>query len=177
LDSKPAEPDSKHTDPPSKPERVELLRGDSMEQLRLRMESAVRDRAYRIYQNSGETPGRDLGHWAEAEGKLISSNLEVRGSGGPWFHCNCPVPAIPAQQIQVALDPSQLIIHLGGDSASKAIPADFPYPIFYWAKWPERVDPSTAVAYVRDSNLTIEVKKADPPAANPTVTPIGSSAP
>jgi hypothetical protein len=175
VDSKPAEPDSKHTDPPPKPEPVELLRGDSMEQLRQRMESAVRDRAYSIYQNSDEAPGRNLGHWTEAEGKLISSNLEVRGSG-PWFHCNCPVPAIPALQIQVALDPSQLIIHLGGDYASKAIPADFPYPIFYWAKWPEKVDPSTAAAYVRDSNLTIEVKKTDPPAANPTVTPVGRSA-
>jgi hypothetical protein len=176
VDSKPAQPDSKHTNPPPRPEPVELLRGDSMELLRQYMESAVRERAYTIYQSSGATAGRDLGHWTEAEGKLISSNLEVRGSDGPWFHCNCPVPTIPAQQIQVAIDPSQLIIHLGGDSASNAIPADFPYPIFYWAKWPEKVDPSTAAAYVRDSNLTIEVKKTDPPAANPTATPVSSTA-
>jgi Protein of unknown function (DUF2934) len=175
MDTKPAEPNGKHTNPPSKPECVELLRGDSMEQLRRNMESAVRNRAYAIYQYDGEAPGRDLGHWTEAEGILVSSNLEVRGSG-PWFHCNCPVPAIPAQQIQVAIDPSQLIIHLGGESAANAIPPDYPYPIFFWAKWPEQVDPSTAAAYVRDSNLTIEVRKTDPPVANPTATPVSNKA-
>ena len=175
MDTKPAEPNGKHTNSSPKPEPIELLRGDSMEQLRQNMESAVRNRAYAIYQYNGEAPGRDLGHWTEAEGILISSNLEVRGSG-PWFHCNCPVPAIPAQQIQVAIDPSQLIIHLGGESAANAIPSDYPYPIFFWAKWPEKVDPSTAAAYVRDSNLTIEVKKTDPPAANPTATPVSNKA-
>jgi hypothetical protein len=72
-----------------------------MELLRQKMESAVRERAYSIYQSSGATGGRDLGHWTEAEGKLISSNLEVRGSDGPWFHCNCPVPAIPADRQQI----------------------------------------------------------------------------
>lgn len=174
MNSKPTHPNSTHADPPPKPESVELLRGDSMEQLRQKMESAVRDRAYNIYLNSGETPGRDLGHWTEAEGKLISSDLEVRGSG-PWFHCNCPVPAIATQHIQVAIDPKQLLIHLVDNSASDAIPADFPYPIFYWAKWPEKVDPSTAAAYVRDSNLTIEVKKIDPQAANPTATSVTST--
>ena len=175
MNTKPAGPNSTPTNPPPKPEPIELLRGDSMEQLRQNMECAVRNRAYAIYQYCGEAPGRDLGHWAEAEGKLVSSNLEVRGSG-PWFHCNCPVPTIPSRQIQVAIDPSQVIIHLGGQSAADAIPADFPHPIFYWAKWPEKVDPSTAAAYVRDSNLTIEVKKTDPPAANPTATPVSNKA-
>jgi hypothetical protein len=85
------------------------------------------------------------------------------------------VLAIPARQIRVAIDPSQVIIHFGGESAADAIPPDFPHPIFYWAKWPEKVDPSTAAAYVRDSNLTIEVKKTDPQAANPTATSVTST--
>jgi hypothetical protein len=173
VDSKPAQPNGKHDDAPPKPEPVQLLRGESAEQLRQEMESIVRDHAYRIYQNNSETHGRDLGHWVEAEAKLVSADLEVRESG-PWFHCNCPVRRIPAPQIQVGIDAAKFIIHLRADISSNVVPSEDAYPIFYWAKWPEKVDPSTAAAYVLNSNITIEVKKADPPEPNVPGKPINN---
>lgn len=173
MDSRPAQGNGKHIVASPKPEPVQLLRGDSAEQLRQKMETVVRDHAYRIYQNNSETHGRDLGHWVEAEAKLVGTDLEVRESG-PWFHCNCPVREIPAQQIQVGIDSTKFIIHLSAGNSSKVVPSEDAYPIFYWAKWPEKVDPSTAAAYVLDSNITIEVKKADPPEPNRPVKPVSN---
>jgi hypothetical protein len=173
VDSKPAHPDTKPIAAPAKPEPIQLLRGDSAGLLGRKMESIVRDYAYRIYQNNSETHGRDLGHWVEAEAKLVGTELEVRESG-PWFHCNCPVRGIPARQIQVGIDPTKFIIHLSADISSNAARSEGAYPIFYCAKWPEKVDPSTAAAYVLDANITIEVKKADPPEPNLPAKPVSN---
>jgi hypothetical protein len=96
MDAKVAHPDARRTGaPPQKRETVRLLRGDSAQQLRQKLDAKVRDHAYRLYQNGGETHGKDSDHWAEAQAKLLSLNLEVRESG-PWFHCNCPVQGTPA---------------------------------------------------------------------------------
>jgi HSP20 family molecular chaperone IbpA len=150
-----------HSDRPPKPELVQLVRGDSAQQLRRKLDSLVRDHAYRIYQNNGQTHGRDLSHWAEAQAKLLTSNLEIRESGS-WFHCNCPVHGAAAPKIQVAIDPRQLMIHLDRNVSPEAPLQDGGAPVFYSTKWPQEVDPSTAAAYVVDSSLTIEVKKAEP---------------
>jgi hypothetical protein len=173
VDSKPGHPEGKQLPASPKPERLQVLREDHTEKLRLEMESVIRDHAYGLYQNAGQVQGRDLGHWVEAEAKLISSNLEVRASG-PWFHCNCNAPAIPAQQIQVAIDATQFIVRFQGDIPPNPIPSDTPYPTYYWAKWPEKVDPYTAAAYLLDSHITIEVKKSDPPEPNGPVKPVNN---
>ncbi len=170
MDSKSGQATVKKKDLAQKREPVPILPGAAIQQFRQQLDSIVREHAYQLYQTSGGNHGRDLGHWVEAESKLISSNLEVRESG-PWFHCNCEVPAITAGNIQVAIDGEQILIHLSGDIPLSTVPTDRVIPIFYWAKWPQKVDPSTAAAYVVDTNLTIEVKKAEPPQANPVVKP------
>jgi HSP20 family molecular chaperone IbpA len=165
MDPKVAHPEARRTDAPHpKRETVQLQRGDSSQQLRQKLDAMVRDHAYRLYQSGGETHGKDSDHWAEAQAKLLSQNVEVRESGH-WFHCNCAVQGTPAANILVAIDSQQLLIHLDREVSPEALLQDGA-PVFYSAKWPQEVDPSTAAAYVVDSNLTIEVKKAEPASLN-----------
>ncbi|MGA2098209.1 MAG: DUF2934 domain-containing protein [Candidatus Acidiferrum sp.] len=163
------------TEPPKK---VNILKAGSLEQLRSELSAKARDMAYFIYQNSGEQPGRDLGHWVEAQSKLMGTAIEIRESG-PWFHCNCEVIGIEQAEARVALDETQVLINLSGGIDPNFFPQDGSVPVFYWAKWPQEVDPSTAAGYVKDGMLTIEVKKKfDPPAENPLVErPTSAAAP
>jgi hypothetical protein len=172
MGSKIAQPDANQIDrQPPKPEPVQLLRGGSTPQLRQKLDAMVRDHAYRLYHDNGENHGNDLSHWKEAEAKFLSSDVKVRESG-PWYHCNCPVHGAAAGKIQVAVDPQLLMIHLDRNLSPEGAPQGGNAPIFYCIRWPQEVDPSTAAAYVLDTNLSIEVKKADPPAPNPAVEPV-----
>jgi Protein of unknown function (DUF2934) len=150
------------------PKAVSVLPTGSMDALRSELNAKARDIAYNLYRNDGETHGKDLGHWVAAEAKLMGSSTEVRESG-PWFHCNCEVEGIEHAVVRLAIDQTQVLVHLSGEGDPSVFPQDGSVPIFYWAKWPQEVDPSTAAAYVKDGKLTIEVKKTDPPAANPKV--------
>jgi len=164
MDPKLAHPDEKNIDGPPNPQPVQILQGDSSQQLQEKLDTMVRDQAYRFFQDKVNAQGTDLDRWAEAQAKFMSQNVEVRESG-PWFHLNCPVRTTPADKILVAIDAAQVMIHLNSEVPADSQPQSD--PLFYWAKWPLAVDPSTAAAYVLDRNLTIEVKKTDPPAENP----------
>lgn len=148
------------------PKAINILTDTSVDALRAELNAKVRELAYNLYTNTGDAPGRDLGHWMAAEAKLMGTCIEVRESG-PWFHCNCEVRGIERAVVRVAMNPTQVLIHLSGGSDSSNFPQDGSVPIFYWAKWPQQVDPSTAAGYVKDGKLTIEAKKTDPPADNP----------
>jgi hypothetical protein len=176
MDTKFAHADIKPAAGPPKPARIPVLQGEESQHIWEKLRTFVNQHAFYLYLNEGQTHGKELNHWAEALGKFLSSNMDVRESG-PWFHCNCGLPkingatAVDSAQIQLAVDPSQIVIFLDGNVSPQPLPQDGSLPLFYWAKWPLKVDPSTAAAYVLDGNITVEAKKSDPPAANPASLP------
>jgi hypothetical protein len=156
----------KQTEGSPKPQPISLEHGDAAQQLLDRLNAFVSDRAYHIFQAGGGAHGQHQEHWREAQSKFVSTDLEIRESG-VWFHCNCTVPNLPPDTIHLAIDLQQVVIHLESGVSSNPLPHDGSMPLFYWAKWPQQIDPATAAAYILDGIITIEVKKTDPPAPNP----------
>jgi HSP20 family molecular chaperone IbpA len=152
------------------PTPVAVLTGDAFPALRAELDAKVKDLASNLYRNNGQTSGKDLDNWAEALAKFLAQTFEVR-EDGPWFHCNCTASGIEHANIQLAIDPAELLVHIDRGMDPNIFPQDGSLPVFFWVKWPQRVDPSTAAAYAKNGVLTIEVKKTDPPAANPVVAP------
>jgi len=149
---------------------VIVLPEDAFATLRAELDAKTKDLAANLYQGHSSTPGKDLDNWAEAESKFLAQTFEVR-EDGPWFHCNCTAKGIEHAHIRLAIAPAELLVHVDGGIDPDIFRQDGSIPVFYWVKWPQKVDPSTAAAYAKDGVLTIEVKKTDPPAENPVVPP------
>jgi HSP20 family molecular chaperone IbpA len=149
-----------------KPKSIQLEHGDAAQQLWQRLNAFISDHAFYTYQSTGGEHGKDQDHWHSAQSKFVSADLEIRESGS-WFHCNCNVPNLPPDALHLAIDNRQVVIHLTSGVSSNPLPHDGSMPLFYWARWPQQVDPATAAAYILNGIITIEVKKTDPPTPNP----------
>jgi hypothetical protein len=165
MNSRSSHAHSKQTNGATRPKSIRILRGDAAQPLWQKLDAFLRTHAYQAYRDSGEAHGKHLDHWTAARARFVSSEVEVRESG-VWFHGNCTVANIAADKIQLAIDPSQLVLHIDAAAALESVPQDGGAAVFYWAKWPEPVDPYTAAAYVIEGAVTIEVKKADPAAVD-----------
>jgi Protein of unknown function (DUF2934) len=154
--------------PPAVPQNIEILSADSIHSLRSELNQNIERLAYEYFKQGQEAHGQHVNHWLDAQTAIMGKDVEVRESG-VWFHFHCILKGFHHGHVRVAMDSTEILVkvHWGKDSrgSSETILA----PIFFWAKWPQEVDPSTAAAYIKDEKLTVEVKKADPPAANQTV--------
>src|SRR5215475_5590000 len=70
----------------------------------------ISERAYGLYENSDGTQGRDQEHWLQAESEVLKKGLEVRESGS-WLSINAFLPGIPAEDVEVCLEPNRVVVH------------------------------------------------------------------
>jgi hypothetical protein len=161
MDSRFSHAETKPANGPTRPKSIRILRGAAAAPLWQKLDAFLRTHAYQVYRDSGQEHGKHLDHWTAARARFVSSEVEVRESG-VWFHGNCTVENIAADKIQLAIEPSQLVLHIDSGAVPEYVSQDAGAPVFYWAKWPQPVDPYTAAAYIVEGAVTIEVKKADP---------------
>jgi len=127
----------------------------------------IAERAYRLFEASDGTHGRDQEHWLQAESEILKRGLEIRESGS-WLSINASLPGIPAEDVEVCLEPNRVIVH--GQSGSETPDAsaevqDFTQnEVFLLSDLPVEIDPATASASLKDKKLTLMVKKRYPAA-------------
>jgi hypothetical protein len=113
------------------------------------LRARIARRAHQLFEQNGHEHGRDLAHWLKAESELISVIPEVRDVG-LWLTANLPVPNTSADSVSVLVRPDQAVIRaetreLRDDSGQGYSQSHF---LYYVAKWPIEVEPSTSSAYI-----------------------------
>ena len=149
----------------------QILTEDQHEAFRDRVRQSVSQRAYDIYRDSGSHDGNDYEHWIQAENEVLQRGIEVRESGS-WLAFNASIPDNSADNVEVCLTPTNVIIH-----AEKTQPAQddeanahgsTQREIFLTQDLNTEIEPSTASATLKDQKLTIMVKKRYPVGSNMT---------
>lgn len=131
----------------------------------------VSDRAFHLFESSGREHGNDHAHWLQAEREILQRGLEIRESGS-WLSINAHLPDVPAENIQVFLEPTRVIIRAektdtiqNPDSQEQDLTQR---ELFLAEDLNTEIDPSTASAVFRDQKLTLMVKKHFPETSTPS---------
>jgi HSP20 family molecular chaperone IbpA len=125
----------------------------------------VSDRAYHLFESSGCEHGNDHAHWLQAEREILQRGFEIRESGS-WLSINAHLPDVSADDIQVYLEPTRVIVRAektkmtqNPDSQEQGLTQR---ELFLVEDLNTEIDPSTASAVFRDQKLTLMVKKHFP---------------
>ena len=78
----------------------------------------VSERAFDLYRESGGQHGNDQNHWLQAEKEILQRGLEVRESGS-WLALNASIPDSSADDIQIYLSPSRVMVRAAGRAGSR----------------------------------------------------------
>jgi HSP20 family molecular chaperone IbpA len=140
----------------------------------------IAQRAYDIYQNSGDDHGNDFEHWVQAENEVLQRGLEVRESGS-WLALNASIPDGSADDVEICLTPTSVTVraekseHIQSADANEL--AQTQREIYLTHDLNIEIEPSTASATLKDQKLTIMVKKRFPvsTAPNAATSPATSS--
>lgn len=132
------------------------------EELKERLRNRIASKAYELFERNRGNHGNDMAHWLRAEAETVSTVPEIRESGN-WLTINIPMRGFSASELQVSIDPQDIVIvaekgplaELGAAGVSNA----FEEARYMTAKWPSDVDPATASAYLKDESLTVTVKR------------------
>ena len=131
----------------------------------------VSDRAYHLFESSGREHGNDHAHWLQAEREILQRGFEIRESGS-WLSINAHLPDVSADDIQVYLEPTRIIVRAektkmiqNQDSQEHGLTQR---EVFLAEDLNMEIDPSTASAVFRDQKLTVMVKKHFPESSTPS---------
>jgi hypothetical protein len=133
---------------------VAILTSAQEEEFASRFRQCVQDRAYQHYERQGSVDGKQEAHWLQAERELLQHAPPVHESGA-WSTANISLQNADAQNIQV------LVLE------NRATVAHANPPAYFLIRWPNRVDPATAAAYLKGNTLVVTAKhlSASPGAA------------
>jgi HSP20 family molecular chaperone IbpA len=123
----------------------------------------VSDRAYSLFEQSGDFHSDDISHWLQAERELAA--LPDVHESGDTYTVNIRVLGIPAGQIKVCVTDERAIVS-AKSSASQENAAQGPDSfveeqrcLYYVVRWPEPVDPETCNAEFGKVKLTLSARK------------------
>jgi HSP20 family molecular chaperone IbpA len=128
-----------------------------------RIRERIARRAYDLYQQDGNQPGRDMRHWLQAESEILTDVPEIRESGS-WYTINVPLRGFRADEVQVSVEAQRAIVAAEKQEVTASEPGRasnvLEQAVFARAQWPIDVDPATASAYLMNGVLTLTVKRA-----------------
>lgn len=128
---------------------------DAMEQAIL---ARIRERAYRIFEESGRVAGKDTENWARAESEILRTSLQVRESGS-WISLSASLPTDFCQGIQIAVKPGRVAVCASRTRHLQSASPQDQEEIFLGANLAVQVEPSSAAASFRDGTLRLMIKK------------------
>ncbi len=144
----------------------QILSEDQNAAFQDKVRQRVSQRAYDIYQNSGNQDGNDYEHWIQAENEVLQRGIEVRESGS-WLAFNASIPEGSADDVEICLTPTSVTVRAEksqavktpeGNAAGKSRSVRF----FSTHDLNTEIEPSTASATLKGQQLTIMVKKRYP---------------
>jgi len=130
-----------------------------------RLRQSIQNRAYQFFERQGGPHGQAQAHWAQAETEILQHAPPVRESGA-WYTANVLLQSVDSQNVQVLVLDDRAIVAVanpglekpdqhGGNSAG----APNQFPAYLLIRWPIRVDPATAAAYLKDNTLVVTAKR------------------
>jgi HSP20 family molecular chaperone IbpA len=148
----------------SKPKSTEprFIGKSEAEALEWDIQQRVSARAYRLFEESGYQDGNAEKHWLQAESEVLQRGIEVRESGS-WVALNAKIPDASAEDVHIYVDPTRVIVRArkngqteNRESQAQGLPDD---ELFLAVDLNVEVDPTTASASLKDSKLSLMVKK------------------
>ena len=140
----------------------QILSEDQHAAFQDKVRQSVSQRAYDIYREAGSQDGNDYEHWIQAENEVLQRGIEVRESGS-WLALNASIPANSADNVEICLTPTNVIIRTEKSQRADANEQEFAqWDIFLTHDLNAEIEPSTASATLKDDKLTIMVKKRFP---------------
>lgn len=141
-----------------------VVYGNELAAMEESIEKAIAYRAYELFQRRGNSHGRDLEDWFQAERELIKpANLRIADSE-QQISLRAEVPGFKAEDIQIGVAPRRLIIwgqaRKGDGAAGREV-----VQMLGEVKLPSAVDPKKTVATVSNEILDIRAAKEIPSAA------------
>jgi HSP20 family molecular chaperone IbpA len=135
-----------------------FLVGPEADALEQAVTNKIRERAQRLFEQSGGAPGNDEANWVQAESEILRANVEVRESG-TWLSLRTSIPETSGQGIQIAVKPKRVLVRstqIRNEHSSKQDGDE----IFVVANLLVEVDPASAAASFRNHDLLLMIKKA-----------------
>ncbi len=129
-------------------------------------QQAIAQRAYLLFQQRGFTHGNDLGDWLRAESELFRAVPVEISEDEDEVIVSAEVPGYTAQDIDIRLEPTQLVIRGTIESEEQEQNRNLSYSeresseMFRAVRLPTAVDPDNTSAVVRDGILEITLPKA-----------------
>ena len=143
----------------------QILSEDQNAAFQNKVRQRVSQRAYDIYQNSGNQDGNDYEHWIQAENEVLQRGIEVRESGS-WLAFNASIPEGSADDVEICLTPTSVTVRAEKSQAVKTPETNeqeiTEREIFLTHDLNTEIEPSTASATLKGQQLTIMVKKRYP---------------
>jgi len=138
---------------------VTILTAAQEEEFASKFRQCVRDRAYQHYEHQGNVVGQHDSHWLQAERELLQHAPPVHESGA-WSAANISLQNADSQDIQVLVLENSATVALANP------------PAYFLIRWPTRVDPATAAAYLKGNTLVVTAKHSSASAAAAAEVPL-----
>jgi HSP20 family protein len=143
-----------------------------------RLHQAIRDRAYDLFRSDGTPWGNALRDWLTAEGELVAKPpIELRQADN-HFEVLAALPGIETGHLDLQITPEDVLIkadtpHEHAAEATVHVCEFGPGKVFRSIHFPERIDPESAKAELKNGMLHVtaaianaaEAKKVDIKAA------------
>jgi hypothetical protein len=120
-------------------------------------------RAHQIFEEDGTGHGQDLAHWLKAEGEVVNGVSDIWESGS-WVTARIPLTNVVPEAIHVLAGRSRALTCVEAQETADdaARPDSWRRTLYFAAKWPNEVDPSTCSAYLKNGVVTVSAKLASP---------------
>jgi len=134
---------------------------------KLDIQQRITDRAYQLFDASGRREGNDQANWCQAESEVLQRGIDVREVGS-WLALCATVPSVSAEDVQIYLEPSRVIVRAkvtkGPDGQQHGMDAwvSTQAAVFLTTDLAVEVEPVTAIASLKNNQLTVSVKKRRP---------------
>ena len=131
-----------------------------------RMHDRIVRRAYELFDGKGQTPGRELDDWLQAERELIwrpSVDLQEKDNR---FELQMAVPGIEAKDIDVEVTPEEVLVkaslrHDHKEADATVHVCEFASgDLFRSVQLPKKINPDRAKAEFRDGILRVTAEVA-----------------
>jgi len=124
-----------------------LLDSSSAPQFARLIQEAVSQRAYQLFKQSGDIPGRDPENWRQAESEILRGGLNLRNKG-LWISVTGELPGISPEKISILVDARRVVVRAG-------LPSD----VFFILDLGADVEAASAIASLKNNHLRLMVKK------------------
>jgi len=135
------------------------------------LQQCIAERAYELYDASGQQDGYDQQHWFQAESEVLQrGRLDARESGS-WVSVVGTLPDASDEDLQVFLEPNRVVVRARTNAAEQSSgsqqQASGAAEFFLVEDLSVEVEPASATASFKDKTLTLMVRKSSPRSATP----------